>query len=84
MSNRLNNKLAAIKEVVVEAYKNGATLREIAEVHAVSPGTVRNALKEMGVEMRSRGRRKAVKPVDTRLLPENNETAADITPAVQE
>lgn len=84
MSNKLNNKLAAIREVVCEAYRNGATLREIAEVHGVSPGTVRNALKEMGVEMRSRGRRSAEKAPDPRRLPETPTETADPTPAVQE
>jgi hypothetical protein len=100
MSNSLRNKLAASKNVVCEAYQNGATLREIAEIHSVSAGTVRNTLKECGVEMRSRGRRKAVKEADTRLLhPQDSSTfdtldghtpafvqleTVDPTPAVQE
>jgi len=84
MPNRLSNKLASIKEVVCEAYKNGATLREIAEVHGCSPGTVRNALKECGVEMRSRGRRKAAQTPDPRTLPEALTETAEETPAAQE
>ncbi len=87
MGNRLNNKLVAVQEVIREAYENGATLREIAEVHAVSPGTVRNSLRELGVEMRNRGRRKTVKDVDLRRLDVTElppEVPVDPTPAVQE
>jgi transposase-like protein len=65
----LKNKLAAAKEQVQEAYQNGATLRQIAEVHGVSAGTVRNCLVELGIDLRPRGRRKKGDTVDERILP---------------
>jgi transposase-like protein len=58
MVNQLSKKLAASKDQVKEAYTNGATLRDIAELYDVSSGTVRNLLIELGVELRSRGRKK--------------------------
>lgn len=64
----LKNKLAAAKEQVQEAYQNGATLRQIAEVHGVSAGTVRNTLVELGIDLRPRGRRKKDAQVDERIL----------------
>jgi transposase-like protein len=77
MPTGLKNKLATVKEPVKEAYENGATLREIAEVHDVSTGTVRNCLIEMGVELRNRGRRRKSTDVESRLLPlESVETQA--------
>lgn len=69
MSVLIKNKLSTAHEQVREAYLNGATLRQIAEVHGVSPGTVRNVLIEMGVELRARGRRKRVEEKDPRGLP---------------
>jgi hypothetical protein len=69
MASGMRNKLATAKEQVREAYLNGATLRQIGEVHGVSPGTVRNALIEMGEKLRPRGRRKRVQPADERILP---------------
>jgi hypothetical protein len=69
MTTRLNNKLMTQREEVKKAYQNGATLRQIGEVHAVSAGTVRNVLKEMGVPMRSRGRRRKADTTDPRILP---------------
>jgi transposase len=57
MSRQLRNKLATAREQVVEAYRNGATLREIADFHKVSPGTVRNMLIEEGASLRRPGRR---------------------------
>lgn len=69
MANQLRNKLATAKEQVKEAYRNGATLREIGDVHGVSPGTVRNSLIEMGENLRPRGRRKKNNPQDDRVLP---------------
>lgn len=69
MATRLNNKLAACQDQVREAYRNGATLRQIGEVHGVSAGTVRNVLKEMGETLRSRGRRKKADTHDPRILP---------------
>jgi transposase len=69
MTTRLRNKLAVVREKVLEAYRNGATLRQIGEVHGVSPGTVRNVLKEMGESLRSRGRRKKSATADPRILP---------------
>lgn len=64
----LKNKLAAAREQVQEAYQNGATLRQIAEVHGVSAGTVRNTLVELGIDLRPRGRRKKNAQVDERIL----------------
>lgn len=58
MATILRNKLAAVKELVRDAYRNGATIREIAEVHNASPGTVRNTLIEMGEKLRARGRKR--------------------------
>ena len=74
-SGGLKNKLAATKEQVLEAYENGATLRQIAEVHGVSAGTVRNCLVELGIKLRSRGRRKKSTQVDERTLPLKGDTA---------
>lgn len=68
MATRLNNKLATAKEQVLEAYRNGATLREIADVHGVSPGTVRNILISMEENLRPRGRRKGEDRLDPRIL----------------
>ena len=68
MANRMRNKLATAREQVKEAYENGATLRQIGEVHGVSAGTVRNVLREMGVELRPRGRRKLSETPDDRAL----------------
>lgn len=65
----LKNKLAAAREQVQEAYQNGATLRQIAEVHGVSAGTVRNTLVELGIDLRPRGRRKKGVQTDERILP---------------
>lgn len=58
MGSNIRNKLASSKDQIVSAYKNGTTLRELAELHEVSAGTVRNLLVEEGVTMRARGRRK--------------------------
>lgn len=49
-------KLATSKEQVVLAYRNGATMRQIAEVHGVSVGTVRNLLVSEGESIRAKGR----------------------------
>lgn len=68
MSTRLKNKLATAREQVRAAYRNGATLRQIGEVHGVSAGTVRNVLIEMGETLRSRGRRKKIDTHDPRIL----------------
>lgn len=68
MGNRLRNKLSMAKEQVREAYRNGATLRQIAELHGASPGTVRNVLIEMGETLRHRGRRRKEDLVDARVL----------------
>lgn len=69
MTTRLSNKLAMVHEQVREAYRNGATLRQIGDVHGVSPGTVRNVLIEMGETLRLRGRRKKSATNDPRILP---------------
>lgn len=69
MTNRLKNKLTTAQEQVKSAYLNGATLREIGDVHNASAGTVRNCLIEMGVTLRSRGRRKKDEEDTDRKLP---------------
>lgn len=70
----IGRKLSLSKEQVKEAYANGATLREIADVHNVSSGTVRNCLIEQGVELRTRGRRKKQNANQSRALPMDNVT----------
>ena len=81
MANKLSKKLAAAREQVREAYENGATLREISIVEGVSSGTVRNLLIELGVELRSRGRRRnnEVKTVQE-LEPVVTEVVEDFEP----
>jgi transposase-like protein len=74
---RLKNKLATSREQVREAYRNGATLREIGEVHGVSAGTVRNVLIELGETLRSRGRRKKPEAHDPRILTVDPETTVE-------
>lgn len=69
MTTKLRNKLSTAREQVREAYRNGATLRQIGDAHNCSPGTVRNVLEEMGETLRSRGRRKKVYMNDPRILP---------------
>lgn len=54
------SKLAKVREEVLTSYANKMSLRDIADLHAVNPGTVRNFLKREGVEIRSRGRLKKV------------------------
>lgn len=51
-------KLATVIPNVVEGYNNGATLRELAHIYEVAPGTIRNLLLSQGAELRPRGRRK--------------------------
>jgi transposase-like protein len=51
-------KLAAVQDEVIEAYKNGSTMTEIAKLHDASAGTIRNILDKAKVEIRPRGRRK--------------------------
>lgn len=51
-------KLQAETPQIAASYVNlGLTIRELAEIHAVSPGTIRNILKREGVVLRKRGRR---------------------------
>ncbi len=69
MTTRLRNKLATAHDQVVDAYNNGATLRQIGDVHGVSPGTVRNLLRELDVPMRNRGRRRKSVTTEPRLIP---------------
>jgi len=79
MANK-RRKLATSKDLVVEAYENGATLRQIAEVHGVSMGTVRNLLITEGKKLRKTGR--VPRPVtEDRALP-LNELPGDSTPPV--
>jgi hypothetical protein len=78
----IKNTLAPVREQVIEAYRNGATLRQIAEVHGVSSGTVRNCLVESQVELRARGRRKKdAQRAGVDLLPINDDEAPVETPA---
>lgn len=79
MTTRLRNKLAASHDQVRDAYRNGATLRQIGDVHGVSPGTVRNVLKELGEEMRPRGRRTRAASVDPRILSLESQTDSNYT-----
>ena len=58
MAAKLKSKLTLAQDQIKEAYLNGATLREIADVHGVSSGTVRNKLIELGMDLRKRGRRR--------------------------
>lgn len=51
------NKLVTAKTEVVEGYKNGLTIRQLGEIHKVSPGTIRNCLISNGVTLRRRGRK---------------------------
>lgn len=80
MTTRLKNKLAMCREQVREAYRNGATLRQIGEVHGVSAGTVRNVLIEMGETLRPRGRRKKSETHDPRILPVEQTPEAEAQP----
>ena len=50
-------KTLMIRSQFKTAYENHKTLREIAAFHGVSSGTVRNALIDLGVPLRSRGRK---------------------------
>jgi intein-encoded DNA endonuclease-like protein len=45
-------------EVVIEGYKNGATLNELAKVHGCSPSTISNILNDHKVQARRRGPKK--------------------------
>jgi transposase-like protein len=80
MSTKLKSKLTLAQDQILEAYRNGATLREIAEVHGVSSGTVRNKLIELGADLRKRGRRRKEDEKQSALptLP-----VADPTPAFE-
>lgn len=51
-------KLAKEFPQVAEAYRNGATIVNLAKVYDCSPGTVRNILVKNNVTLRPRGRRK--------------------------
>ncbi len=54
----LTKKLADMKANLRAAYENGYTLRQLAALYKVSPGTVRARLFEEGATLRSRGKRK--------------------------
>ena len=77
MTINIKNALAPVREQVIDAYKNGATLRQIAEVHGVSSGTVRNCLRVCEVQLRPRGRRKKVVEGSTLLPPITDEPLTD-------
>jgi len=76
MTTILKNKTSPYRDQIKGAYMNGATLKEIAVVHGVSQGTVRNCLIEMGVEMRSRGRQRRSNINNEEVLPVD-----DLTPS---
>ncbi len=50
-------KLAGVIPLVVEGYQNGSTLRELAKIYEVAPGTIRNLLMSEDVDLRARGRK---------------------------
>ena len=50
------NKLDPVATQVRDAYRNGATIRLIAQAHGCSTGTVRTFLIQAGETLRSRGR----------------------------
>jgi len=54
-------KLVNVENMIVEGYENSMTLRELADLHGVAPGTIRNLLVSRGVKMRDRGRRHKAK-----------------------
>jgi predicted transcriptional regulator len=50
-------KLEAQAKQIVASYENANfTIRKLAEVHNVSPGTIRNILRREGALLRKRGR----------------------------
>ncbi len=61
MGRSLTKKLQDVRGLIVEAYGNGVTIRELAHVYNVAPGTIRTRLLEAGITLRSRGRRKKEK-----------------------
>ena len=77
MTTLLKNKLSPYRDQVRDAYTNGATLKEIAVVHGISQGTVRNCLIEMGVELRPRGRKKRSDTTNEATLPVNELTPSE-------
>lgn len=54
--NRTN--LVPVRDAIVEGYRNGATLRDLARVYASSPSTIRILLLKTGEVLRRKGRRK--------------------------
>ena len=52
-------KLVREAPILLEAYANGATLRDLAGQFGVSSGTVRTVLKREGAVMRSKGRKRS-------------------------
>ena len=62
MDKRLTRKkLMDLREVILEAYASGSTLRELAEIYNCTPGTVWRRLHEWGAPIRPKGPRKKVK-----------------------
>lgn len=57
----MRKKLLFDEQLIVDAYNNGLTLREIGDFHKVSYITVRRVLMEKGIPMRPRGRKKKEK-----------------------
>lgn len=49
-------KLEAYKQIIIEAYSLGASIKGLAATYAVSPGTIKNILKRSGQTIRPQGR----------------------------
>lgn len=75
-------KLATSKDQVVQAYENGATLRQIAEVHGVSMGTVRNLLITEGKTLRPTGRPPGPRTED-RVIEIDDLVTSHLTPVTE-
>ena len=48
---------------IIEAYRNGSNIRDIASLYHVSAGTIRNILVRNGEPLRKRGRRPKPVPI---------------------
>jgi hypothetical protein len=58
MDKRNYKKLEIVAEQIINSYKYGATLHELATLHDCAPGTIRNILIARGEPRRKRGRKK--------------------------
>lgn len=52
------SKLETVQEFVIQGYRNGGTLRELAQTYNVAPNTIKGLLGKRGELMRPPGRRK--------------------------